>query len=125
MIKKNIQDLIVNEKLVVATNSLPMFLVVQMFFPSETVGKEDNTEITKRIFTFIKAQIAKVKRSYTGQYLKDVLKKSATVASIAPKREKPTKKKTVKKKAAKKKAATTKKKTARRASPRRRQTAAE
>lgn len=64
VIKKNIQDLIVNEKLVVATNSLPMFLVVQMFFPTETVGKEDNTEITKRIFNFIKTQIAKVKRSF-------------------------------------------------------------
>lgn len=31
-IKQKIAELILNERLVVATNSLPMFLVVQMFF---------------------------------------------------------------------------------------------
>ena len=35
IIKRRIQDLVVNERLVVATNSLPMFLVVQMFFSTE------------------------------------------------------------------------------------------
>lgn len=53
-IKQKIAELILNERLVVATNSLPMFLVVQMFFSTEQISKDDNTEITKRLFVFIK-----------------------------------------------------------------------
>lgn len=41
-----------------------MFLVVQMFFSTEQVSKEDNTEIIKSLFTFIKDQIEKVKKSF-------------------------------------------------------------
>lgn len=65
-IKKRIEDLIVNERLMVATNSLPMFLVVQMFFSTEQVRKDDNTDITKRLFSFIKNQINKVRTFHDG-----------------------------------------------------------
>ena len=65
-IKKRIEDLIVNERLMVATNSLPMFLVVQMFFSTEQVRTDDNTDITKRLFSFIKNQINKVRTLHDG-----------------------------------------------------------
>lgn len=65
-IKQKIAELILNERLVVATNSLPMFLVVQMFFSTEQISKDDNAEITKRLFSFIKSQIEKVRKGYEG-----------------------------------------------------------
>ena len=61
IIKSSIEDLIVSPKLVVATNSLPMLVVVQMFFMR--FAEKDNTinDITKKAFRKITQHIESAK----------------------------------------------------------------
>ena len=55
--KKVIGDLVRSDELLVVVNTLPLYIMSQVFFASECVMEYENQEITQKVFELIENHI--------------------------------------------------------------------
>ena len=61
--KKIIDNLVKSNKLLVVVNTLPLYIMSQMFFAGECVMEDEHREITLTVFELIEGHINNLKES--------------------------------------------------------------
>ena len=59
--KKMIDNLVKSKDLLVVVNTLPLYMMTQMFFASDCVMTQEHQEITQNVFDLIQGQINDLK----------------------------------------------------------------
>ena len=61
--KTSIDNLVKSDKLLVVVNTLPLYIMSQMFFAGECVMADEYREITQKVFGLIENHIVQLKQS--------------------------------------------------------------
>lgn len=65
VVQKLVDSMVRSRKLLVVTNTVPLYLLISMFFSHEQILENETDGITKKVFTVISQHLATIKSTYS------------------------------------------------------------